>query len=147
MYDRILVPTDGSDGSDRATEEAIELARAFDAEVHALYVVDPSAAPGEATGAGVLEALSAVGEESTGAVVDRARAAGVDVVDPVVETGSPFRTIADYAAENDVDLVVMGTHGRSGIERYLLGSVTEKVVRTATVPVLTIRAEGDESED
>jgi len=55
--------------------------------------------------------------------------------------GEPYRTILDYADEAVVDVIVMGTHGRRGLDRYLLGSVTEKVVRAATVPVLTIRAD------
>ena len=55
-------------------------------------------------------------------------------------TGAPYRAVVDYADAEDVALVVMGTHGRTGLQRYLLGSVTEKVVRTAGVPVLTVRA-------
>jgi nucleotide-binding universal stress UspA family protein len=57
--------------------------------------------------------------------------------------GDPVETIADYAGEYGVDLVVMGTHGRGGVSRMLLGSVTERVVRTAPVPVLTVRVDDE----
>jgi len=61
--------------------------------------------------------------------------------------GEPHRVIVEYANEEDCDLVVMGTHGRTGLQRYLLGSVTEKVVRTCDVPVLTVRHEGEVEEE
>jgi len=60
-----------------------------------------------------------------------------------VRTGAPYERILDYADQEGADMVVMGTHGRTGVDRYLLGSVTEKVVRTADIPVLTVRAEED----
>jgi nucleotide-binding universal stress UspA family protein len=147
MYERILVPTDGSAGASAALEEAIGLAEQFGATVHSLYVVDITAIqPG--TGAGsvdVVESFERMGEETTERAVERAREAGVDATGSVV-SGKPHRAIIDYAEENDVDLVVMGTHGRTGIERYLLGSVTEKTVRAADVPVLTVRAAEDDAE-
>jgi nucleotide-binding universal stress UspA family protein len=68
-------------------------------------------------------------------------------VETAVVVGTVHRSIRSYVEENDIDLVVMGTHGRQGIERFLLGSVTERTVRTSPVPVLTVRATGDESED
>jgi nucleotide-binding universal stress UspA family protein len=68
---------------------------------------------------------------------------GIDVV-TAVATGTPHTEILEYADEHDVDLVVMGTHGRTGVERHLLGSVTEKVVRMADAPVVTVRADEEE---
>jgi nucleotide-binding universal stress UspA family protein len=65
-------------------------------------------------------------------------------VETVVRYGHPYREINAYTDVNDIDLVVMGTHGRSGLERYLLGSVTEKLVRTSRVPVLTVRPSDEE---
>jgi nucleotide-binding universal stress UspA family protein len=65
-------------------------------------------------------------------------------IETVLRQGAPHTTILEYADEADVDLIVMGTHGRSGIHRYLLGSVTERVVRTADAPVLTVRMEREE---
>jgi nucleotide-binding universal stress UspA family protein len=62
---------------------------------------------------------------------------------PVVEWGEPYESVLDYADEHDIDIIVMGTHGRTGLDHHLLGSVTEKVVRTSDVPVLTVRASGE----
>jgi len=146
MYESILVPTDGSAGSSAALAEAIELAGQFDATIHSLNVVDIGAIQPEAGAVDLVESFERMGEESTEAAVTRARDAGVDATGSV-RTGSPHRAILEYADEHGIDLVVMGTHGRTGLERYLLGSVTEKVVRTSDVPVLTVRADESEGAD
>lgn len=138
MYDSVLVPTDGSPGSDRAAEEAIELAKCFDATIHALYVVDTTAIPSTADGGMVTDVMRRSGRTAAQRIVDMATAAGVDAADPVVRSGVVHRQIVDYADEHDVGLIVMGTHGRSGLDRFLLGSVTEKVIRASQVPVLTV---------
>ncbi|AZQ14381.1 MULTISPECIES: universal stress protein [Halorubrum] len=169
MYDRILYPTDGSSGSKAAAAHVKQLASAFDATVHVLYVVDTTHPGGGMTGNPLAEEGSwfggsgeesesgMVGDQSDGekrrealaeraeAVVEEAASAfeGVESV-TAVEYGTPHSAILEYADEHGVDLVVMGTHGRTGVERYLLGSVTEKVVRLADPPVVTVRA--DESE-
>ena len=145
MYDQILVPTDGSDGASAALDEAVDLAAAFDSTVHSLYVVDAAAVGSEAGTVDLVESFERIGEDAVDAAATRARDAGIDATGTVA-TGSPHRAILDYAADNGIDLVVMGTHGRTGLERYLLGSITEKVVRTAERPVLTVRADeaGDE---
>ncbi|WP_058366701.1 universal stress protein [Haloparvum sedimenti] len=139
MYDNILVPTDGSPASDAAIDHAIDLAKRYDARVHALYVVDGAAYSTLEAGAQVVvEALEKEGEEATERVAEAATDAGVETV-TTVTTGTAYRSISDYVAENDIDLIVMGTHGRRGLDRYLLGSVTERVVRTSDVPVMTVR--------
>ncbi|GAB3422695.1 universal stress protein [Haloparvum alkalitolerans] len=139
MYDNILVPTDGSPASDAAIDHAVDLAERYDARVHALYVVDGAAYSTLEAGAQVVvEALEKEGEEATDRVAEAAADAGVEAVSTVT-TGTAYRSISDYVEENDIDLIVMGTHGRQGLDRYLLGSVTERVVRTADVPVMTVR--------
>lgn len=139
MYDRILLPTDGSPAAEAAIEHALDIASRYDATIHALFVVDSGAYSTLEAGAEiVLEALETEGERAVERVADLAEEAGVDCETRVV-SGTTYRTIREYVTENDVDLVVMGTHGRRGIDRYLLGSVTERVVRTADVPVLTVR--------
>lgn len=138
MYDTILVPTDGSDAAERAIDEAVGIAENVGATVHALYVVDTSSFQGDLVTDPLLEQLERGGEEAVTAVEKRAGAAGVPI-ESTVTGGQAHRAILDNAAEIDADLIVMGTHGRSGLNRYLLGSVTEKVVRTADVPVLTVR--------
>jgi len=143
MYEHILIPTDGSDAVDPAVERAIDLAETYGARLHALNVVNIASLSVEVNTPSVIESLEDGGEAAVEAVAERAADAGVDVTTGVVH-GTPYRSILEYADENDIDMIVMGTHGRSGLDRYLLGSVTEKVVRTADVPVLTVRmAESD----
>lgn len=138
MYDRILLPTDGSEASDRAVEQAVGLARETGAELHVLYVVEDIPQAPELMDDEVEAQLREIGEEAIDAIRASADAAGVEVVAALRE-GVPHETILEYADDADVDVVVMGTHGRSGLDRYLLGSVTERIVRTAEVPVLTVR--------
>jgi nucleotide-binding universal stress UspA family protein len=85
------------------------------------------------------ERLEDAARTAVGTVEERAANASVSEIETAVEYGTPYREIRTYVTENDVDLVVMGTQGRSGIERYLLGSVAEKTVRTSPVPVMTVR--------
>lgn len=139
MYDRILLPTDGSAGMTRVIRHAGELAAVHDATVHALYVVDAasfSTLPMETSWEGITTLLHEEGREALEAV-DALVADGVPVVRETAE-GSPSQTIV-RTAEESCDLVVMGTHGRGGIDRLLLGSVAERVVRRSEVPVLTVR--------
>jgi len=146
MYDDILLPTDGSPAAASALDHAIDLARTYDAQVHALYVVDASAYAGVEAGS---EMLIRGLEDEGNAAVDRVREAAEEAGVPVtttVETGNPYRGILDYVETAGIDLVVMGTHGRSGLERFLLGSVTERVVRSADVPVLTVREPDQDAE-
>ncbi len=144
MYSQILVPTDGSPASDAAIEHAIDLAQQYDARLHALYVVDGAAYSTLEAGAEiVVEALESEGNKATTRVADAAADAGVECTSTVT-TGTAYRSIIDYVEDNEIDIVVMGTHGRKGLDRYLLGSVTERVVRTSEVPVLTVRQPKDE---
>jgi len=142
VYDQILVPTDGSEGAERAVDHAIELASAYGATVHALYVVDTAALVDldeAAVDSDLLtESLSDRGREAVDRIAKRAADAGVDA-ETAVERGRPVGAILDYATDHGVDVIVMGTRGRSGLDRLLLGSVTEKVVRKSRVPVLTVR--------
>ncbi|SFC44803.1 Nucleotide-binding universal stress protein, UspA family [Halobiforma haloterrestris] len=148
MYDRILVPTDGSSEVERALEYGFELAGAHDATARVIYVVNAAnygGLPMETAWEGISDALRDEGQEA----VRRARdLAPEDVtVETEVLEGAPSRVIVDQAATADCDLVVMGTHGRGGIDRLLLGSVTERVVRRAPVPVLTVHVEPPEADE
>jgi nucleotide-binding universal stress UspA family protein len=140
MYERILVPTDGSEGTAAAVEHAVEIGAERDATIHGLYVVDKQIrlATSKENQAEVAADLRAEGERAVGAIADAAAEAGLESVTETVE-GVPHRAILDYIEDADVDLVVMGTHGRTGRDRIVsLGSVTERVVGNATVPVLTV---------
>ena len=138
MYDRILVPTDGSEGARAAFDHALALAELVGGELHVLNAVDPTLVPVEVSADGVFDALQEAGEGYVRELSERAEAAGVTVETAVV-TGATADAITGYAEANDVDLLVMGTHGRTGLRLWLLGSVTERVIRTAPVPVLTVR--------
>lgn len=146
MYQDILLPTDGSEGVEDAIEECIDLARLTDATVHALYVVDTRdyGTVSDAEWAGLQEALTTEGERAIEAIAERADRSDIGSV-TAVEEGSPANQIIDYAESEDIDLIVMGTHGRSGLSRMLIGSVTENVIRRTTVPVHIVRVEDESS--
>lgn len=144
MYDHILVPTDGSAASRAATERAVDLAATYGATVHALSVVQPLHTL-EGGYEGVLTALETNSERFVEDVAEAARAEGVEAI-TAIHQGPIHREILDYVDEHDVDVVVMGTHGRTGLDRYLVGSVAEKVVRLSPVPVLTVRDVDDDHE-
>jgi len=142
MYNEILYPTDGSDSSDTAFSHAVALAKQFDATLHILHVVNTSYQDIGATGKS-LSSLKENGKSILAEATERAESEGVEV-EGHLEEGKPFRVIVDVGA--DLDVIVMATRGQTGINRYLLGSVTEKVVRTSDTPVLTVRtAEQGES--
>jgi nucleotide-binding universal stress UspA family protein len=146
MYDSILIPTDGSDGSDVAVEHAVDLADRYDAAMHALYVIEAGQMTeplDDAEQSRIYERLENAGEQVVTEVADRAAAAGVEPVETAVEQGTPYERILDYADRNGVDMVVMATNGRTGDARDLLGSVTEQVVRSSPVPVVTVNVGED----
>lgn len=136
MYSRILLPTDGSEAGQRAVEVGIEQASLFGATVHALYVIDERFVP---TGYDLpLEEAERDAERA----LDRVRAmgdrAGV-TVERHLRQGVPYEQILNAVDAHEVDLVVIGTHGRTGLDRLTsLGSVTERVVRSSPVPVTTV---------
>ncbi len=139
MYDHVLLPTDGSEAATNAADEAFAVVTNNDATLHVLFVVDETSGTLNVRGGeGQFEELEAEGEEILSEIAERAKQAGVETVIQTVQRGTPYEVILDYAEEN-ADLIVMGTHGRSGLDRHLLGSVTEKVVRRSNVSVLTVR--------
>ncbi|WP_049921797.1 universal stress protein [Halopiger djelfimassiliensis] len=145
MFDTVVVATDGSDSVKRAVDVALDLADRFDAEVHALSVVDASevdASPQQLREE-LRTALETTADAALATVEDRTDR---DVVTAVRE-GRPAPEICEYAREVDADLIATGTRGRHGENRLLLGSVAERVVRTSPVPVLTVRQLDPAGED
>ena len=139
-YENILIPTDGSEQAANAVEEGIALADEVNATVHALHVVDefeakvvPITGEQEAKRAEYV----ARGEEITGEVTELAAEAGVDAV-TAVEVGITHRTIRDYVADNDIDLVVIGSRGLGAVEELVLGSTADKVIRLVDEPVTVV---------
>lgn len=143
MYDDILFPYDGRDGAAEVLHHAAELAGAFDATVHLLFVAETASDTVTVVETQVVDGLVETGEETLERAEKRLRSLGVDYESEVVQ-GNPAPTIVDYAEHYDIDLIVMPTYGRDGLSRYLIGSVAEKVVRLASVPVLTTRMQPDE---
>jgi nucleotide-binding universal stress UspA family protein len=140
--ERILIPTDFSDYSKQASKYACELAKRFTAELHLLHVVQPLILP---ESGGLLPQDIVIGEEGSRKELEELTDPGFDQASRVIrkiQTGTPFVEIVRYARDNDMDLIVMGTHGRTGLIHALMGSVAEKVVRKAPCPVLTVRPEG-----
>ncbi|KOX92410.1 universal stress protein UspA [Haloarcula rubripromontorii] len=136
MYDDILVPTDGSYGANAALEHGIEIASQWDATLHALYVVDTRLA----RSGPLLETLRDEGRQAVRDVEVAGTQAGLTVVTEIAE-GNPHEEILSYVSEHGIDMVIMGTHGRTGLDRVVMGSVAERVVRRSPVPVLTVRGE------
>jgi nucleotide-binding universal stress UspA family protein len=143
---RILLPTDFSNYSAVATKYACELATKFDAELHLLHTLEvhvsstPIFEMGLALPTYIHESRNAA-EKSLIGVLDPNWLIGRTVIHAVVE-GSPKVEIIRYARRLEIDLIVLSTHGRTGLSHVLMGSVAESVVRTAPCPVLTVRPEG-----
>jgi nucleotide-binding universal stress UspA family protein len=136
MYGSVLLPTDGSERAERAVRVGVEQAAQFGATVHALHVIDSRFRPTEYDP--VVEKAERQAEAALEAVERHGEAAGVPV-ELHLRRGVPHEEILDAVEAYGVDLVLMGTHGRRGLDRIAsLGSVTERVVRSAPVPVLTI---------
>ncbi len=142
VFERILFPTDGSEGAAAVFDHVLALAETHGATVHVLTVADTTRDSVTRVGGEVVDALEREGEDVVAEFAERADERHVPVVTDVVQ-GRPYETIVDYADGQGMDLVVMPTHGRTGLGRFLLGSVTERVVRQSDVPVLTVRPDDD----
>ena len=143
---RILLPTDFGTYSATATKYACELATKFGAELYLLHTLEVHLASTPGFGMGLalpkyINESKVAAEKSLASVLDPQWSVGRKIVHAVVE-GSPKVEIVRYARTQAIDLIVLATHGRSGLAHVLIGSVAESVVRTAPCPVLTVRPEG-----
>lgn len=146
MFDHILIPTDGSEPARNAAKKGVELAAEHGATIHALFAVEPiplgrftaGPEPASAEHGKVVEEQKAEGQEAIDEVTELAAEYDVEVVG-AIKYGEPDEEILEYAEDEDIDAIVMGTHGRSGAGRLVIGSVAEKVVRRSSVPVVTVR--------
>ena len=137
MYDRILFPIDGRENTDTALSHVLDIAVRHGATLHILNVADTTHESVVRVGNEVVDALVGQGERAVDRAADRAAARNVPTVTAVHQGGVPGSIVA-YAETHDVDLVAMPTQGRTGFTRLLLGSVTERVLRQTSVPVLTL---------
>lgn len=148
-YSRILIPTDGSQLAPRALDEALNMVVDQETVLHILYVVNHrsiltlASDPGEGfVGPGqdverLFERHTIAGDDAVTKLTKSASAAGINVVSEV-RHGTPADVILAYIVEEDIDLVIMGTHARGGIKRILRGSTTEQVLRQSNVPILAV---------
>ena len=140
----ILLPTDFSEYSKAALPFAIDLARKYGAKLHLIHVFDENAfdpaffAASETTAMTFFNRIEEGFEAEVEKFLGDIDCHGINII-PILANGNAFVKIVEYAKENAIDLIVMGTHGRSGLSSILMGSVTEKVVHKAHCPVLTVR--------
>ena len=144
MIKNIMIATDGSDTSKKAAEVGIEIACRSKGSITAVYVVDVfrlSHIPGYATFPGLkdklLELMEKEGIEATESVEDMANDAGI-ACQKLIARGEPSKELLRISLESGVDLLIMGSVGRTGLDKIILGSVAEKVVRNSVVPVLLV---------
>jgi nucleotide-binding universal stress UspA family protein len=150
MFERVLIATDGSKHSERAAEAGIEMAKLYGSAITALFVVDIGKEYGPLGDliskvaddliAGIRSNLQNQGEQATKRVKEMAAKAGIAAAGKITE-GYPAEDIIRIAEEGDMSLIVMGGIGATGLERFLLGSVADKVVRSSKIPVLVVRNE------
>lgn len=148
MYERILVPVDGSPTSNQGLSEAIKLAKLTGARMLLLHAMDLAAVSvtpeAGAAVASLYEAMRESGEEILARCKETVQTAGIAVETVLLDTltSRVSDLVVDEARKWHADLIVIGTHGRRGVGRFLLGSDAEQIVRTAPVPVLLVRAAG-----
>lgn len=142
VYDDILVPTDGSESSTAAVDQATAIAESGATTVHFLHVIDlgteMSAGGSGSIAPQLMETLKEEGEAALDDAANRAEEAGVNY-DRTTREGNPHEVIEAYVAEHDIDLIVMGASGRSGLKERLLGSTSDRVIRTVDISVLLAR--------
>lgn len=138
--DTLLIPTDGSDPAEAAAQQAFALADQLDAAVHVISVADSSIATGvgySGDSPSIRERLRETASTRATSLRDEAAERGLDVTAAIRE-GIPAKEIVDYADDNAIDAIVIGTSGRGGVTRAIVGSVADKIVRTSSVPVVTL---------
>lgn len=142
FFRSIVIATDGSENTQKAVSYGIKIAKLSGATVHALHVMDTSSISQSWTaGKGTIyDILKNEGQKATSEVKEYGEASGVEVKEVILD-GHPSKEIIDFAEANDINLIVMGTLGKTGFDRFLMGSVAENVVRNSKVPVLVVRSE------
>ena len=149
IFRKIMVATDGSEQVRNAVDSAIEIAKLSEAKLYAVHVIDLggySITPSRDAEweKAMKEQFITEGKEATTYVENAGKAANIEVESVILE-GSPADQIVDFAEKNDIDLIVMGTQGKSAIQRFLIGSVAENVVRHSKRSVLVVRRKAAEN--
>ena len=142
MIKNIMVPIDFSDYSKNALRYAAQFAKSFNAKLYLIYVVEPMIYPADFSMGQV--AIPSADMDLQGRAEEELQKLAAEIgnsleVEAIIKTGKPFFEINDAAKEKDIDLIIIATHGHTGVEHLLFGSTAEKVVRKAPCPVLTLR--------
>jgi len=141
MFERILIATDGSEKNQPAVRKSVEIARECGSTLYAIYVIDntsvTSAQP-EVLMGDVYMKLKAEGEKAVERIKEMAKGVNLEAL---VLSGRPANIVTGFAAKNRVDLIVVGSQGKSGLERLILGSVAESIIRMADCMVLVVKSE------
>jgi len=143
MIDKILVPIDFSDYSKNALKYAVQFAKHFNSSMYLIYVIEPVIYPADFSMGQV--AIPSMDTNIQSRAEEELNNLAKNYVDPsikveiIIKTGKPFVEINETAKEKDIDLIIIATHGHTGVEHLLFGSTAEKVVRKAPCPVLTLR--------
>ncbi|MEN8193907.1 MAG: universal stress protein [Bacteroidota bacterium] len=140
---KILVPIDFSDYSKKALQYTVKLAKSFNAEIYLVYVIEPMIYPADLSMGQMVIPQNELNldQKAESELEELAKSEIGETLkyDVVIKTGKPFMEIIETASELDADLIIISTHGHTGVEHLLFGSTAEKVVRKAPCPVLTIR--------
>lgn len=140
---KVLVPIDFSDYSKSALKYAVNFAKSFSAEIVLIYVVEPVIYPPDfSMGQIAMPSMNSEWDERAKEELQKlakSEIPGESIVKTIIKTGKPFVEIIETAKEENIDLIIIATHGHSGVEHILFGSTAEKVVRKAPCPVLTLR--------
>ncbi len=145
-FKNILVPTDGSEFTKPAIDRAVELAKAVGGSITAIYVIDHTVfgnIPMDSSVTSVYDMMNKEGHEATKYVLDLCQKNGIEARELIIE-GAPVKSIVSVSG--DYDIIVMGTLGRTGFAKLMMGSVAERVVRYAKCPVMVIRATASEED-
>ncbi len=143
-YDKIMIATDGSKQVEKAVEAAVQLAKITGARLYAVYVIASAGYTPRNFGweESLREILEAEAKKAVTFVEEAGKVSGVKV-EPVTLEGHPADRIMKFAEQEDMDLIVMGTLGRTGLDRFLLGSIAENVVRHSKTPVMVVKGEAE----
>lgn len=142
MINNILVPIDFSDYSKNALKYAVEFAKGFSAKLYLVYVVEPMIYPADFSMGQIAIPSTDIDLHARAEEELKNLSKSINsslVVETIIKTGKPFVEIIETAKEKDIDLIIIATHGHTGVEHLLFGSTAEKVVRKAPCPVLTLR--------
>ncbi|MCL2115984.1 MAG: universal stress protein [Methanobrevibacter sp.] len=131
MFKNIMVPSDGSQDSEKAEDAAIEIAKNFNSKITAVFVIDDKMIY-------PYEVLEDEGNEILGKISEKGKKAGVEVVEQLI-TGDPLRDMKTIAKKANVDSVVISPHGRNKLEKFVFGSVADRIIKTFDIPVILIK--------